>query len=93
MRSLPANSVENKACRRGGSCGAPYHVIVSTFGPESPTKCGGLDVVRYDAESLHRWVWRAFPPVGELQRITSQTVCDNPAVPLLLLQGRTDRSL
>jgi 2-polyprenyl-3-methyl-5-hydroxy-6-metoxy-1,4-benzoquinol methylase len=30
------------------------HVIVSTFGPEGPTKCSGLDVMRYDAESLHR---------------------------------------
>jgi len=29
------------------------HVIVSTFGPEGQTKCSGLDVVRYDAESLH----------------------------------------
>jgi 2-polyprenyl-3-methyl-5-hydroxy-6-metoxy-1,4-benzoquinol methylase len=29
------------------------HVIVSTFGPEGPAKCSGLDVVRYDAESLH----------------------------------------
>jgi 2-polyprenyl-3-methyl-5-hydroxy-6-metoxy-1,4-benzoquinol methylase len=29
------------------------HVIVSTFGPEGPTKCSGLEVVRYDAESLH----------------------------------------
>lgn len=29
------------------------HVIVSTFGPEGPVKCSGLDVVRYDAESLH----------------------------------------
>ncbi len=29
-------------------------MIVSTFGPESPMKCSGLDVVRYDAESLHR---------------------------------------
>lgn len=29
------------------------HVIVSTFGPEGPTKCSGLDVVRYDADSLH----------------------------------------
>jgi hypothetical protein len=29
-------------------------VIVSTFGPDGPTKCSGLDVVRYDAESLHR---------------------------------------
>ena len=30
------------------------HVIISAFGPEGPTKCSGLDVVRYDAESLHR---------------------------------------
>jgi SAM-dependent methyltransferase len=37
-----------RAVRHGG------HVIVSTFGPEGPTKCSGLDVVRYDAESLHR---------------------------------------
>lgn len=29
------------------------HVIVSTFGPEGPTKCSGLDVVRYDDDSLH----------------------------------------
>jgi len=35
------------AVRPGG------HVIVSTFGPEGPTKCSGLDVIRYDADSLH----------------------------------------
>ena len=29
------------------------HVIVATFGPEGPVKCSGLDVVRYDAGSLH----------------------------------------
>ena len=29
------------------------HVIVSTFGPEGPEKCSGLDVMRYDADSLH----------------------------------------
>ena len=29
------------------------HVIVSTFGPEGPTRCSGLDVIRYDADSLH----------------------------------------
>lgn len=29
------------------------HVIVATFGPDGPKKCSGLDVVRYDAESLH----------------------------------------
>jgi 2-polyprenyl-3-methyl-5-hydroxy-6-metoxy-1,4-benzoquinol methylase len=36
-----------QAVRTGG------HVIVSTFGPEGPMKCSGLDVVRYDAEGLH----------------------------------------
>jgi 2-polyprenyl-3-methyl-5-hydroxy-6-metoxy-1,4-benzoquinol methylase len=36
-----------KAVKPGG------HVIVSTFGPEGPTKCSELDVMRYDAESLH----------------------------------------
>jgi 2-polyprenyl-3-methyl-5-hydroxy-6-metoxy-1,4-benzoquinol methylase len=29
------------------------HVIVGAFGPEGPSKCSGLDVVRYDAGSLH----------------------------------------
>jgi 2-polyprenyl-3-methyl-5-hydroxy-6-metoxy-1,4-benzoquinol methylase len=29
------------------------HVIVGTFGPEGPEKCSGLDVMRYDADSLH----------------------------------------
>ena len=29
------------------------HVIVSTFGPDGPTKCSGLEVMRYDAGSLH----------------------------------------
>src|SRR5258708_4462018 len=35
------------AVKRGG------HVIVSTFGLDGPSKCSGLDVVRYDAQSLH----------------------------------------
>jgi 2-polyprenyl-3-methyl-5-hydroxy-6-metoxy-1,4-benzoquinol methylase len=29
------------------------HIIMSVFGPEGPTKCSGLEVMRYDAESLH----------------------------------------
>lgn len=29
-------------------------MIVSTFGPEGPTKCSGLEVVHYDADSLHK---------------------------------------
>ena len=36
-----------RAVRAGG------HVVVSTFGPQGPTQCSGLDVVRYDADSLH----------------------------------------
>ena len=36
------------------------HVIVSTFGPEGPTKCSGLDVMRYDAEALHHEFGRRF---------------------------------
>lgn len=37
----------SRSVRRGG------HVIVSTFGPEGPQKCSGLEVMRYDADSLH----------------------------------------
>jgi 2-polyprenyl-3-methyl-5-hydroxy-6-metoxy-1,4-benzoquinol methylase len=36
-----------RAVRPGG------HVIVATFGPEGPTRCSGLPVVRYDAAALH----------------------------------------
>jgi len=55
--------VENvvAAVKRGG------HVIVSTFGPEGPTKCSGLDVLRYDAESLHNQFG------GPFQLVTSTT--------------------
>lgn len=30
------------------------HVIVATFGLDGPEMCSGLDVVRYDADHLHR---------------------------------------
>jgi SAM-dependent methyltransferase len=30
------------------------HLIVATFGPDGPTRCSGLDVVRYDADMLSR---------------------------------------
>lgn len=43
-----------KAVKVGG------HVIIGTFGPEGPTRCSGLDVVRYDADSLHREFGRRF---------------------------------
>lgn len=36
------------ALRPGG------HVVLATFGPEGPSKCSGLEVVRYDSEGLHQ---------------------------------------
>lgn len=36
------------------------HVIVATFGPEGPTQCSGLDVVRYNADGLHSEFGAAF---------------------------------
>jgi 2-polyprenyl-3-methyl-5-hydroxy-6-metoxy-1,4-benzoquinol methylase len=36
-----------RSVKRGG------HVIVSTFGPQGPRKCSGLQVMRYAADSLH----------------------------------------
>ena len=29
------------------------HVIVATFGPDGPNRCSGLDVIRYNAGTLH----------------------------------------
>ena len=45
------------------------HVIVSTFGPEGPTKCSGLDVVRYDADSLHNEFGTRFRLVNSLKEL------------------------
>ena len=36
------------------------HVIVATFGPQGPTQCSGLDVMRYDADALHAEFGRRF---------------------------------
>lgn len=47
------------------------HVIVATFGPEGPTKCSGLDVVRYDADALHAQFGKHF------RMLTSHTETHN----------------
>lgn len=52
-----------RAVKRGG------HVIVSTFGPEGPTKCSGLDVMRYDADSLHDQFGARFHLAGSSQEL------------------------
>ena len=57
------------------------HVIVAAFGPEAPTKCSGLDVVRYGPESLHGEFGTSFrlvkhltelhrTPTGSIQQFT-----------------------
>lgn len=45
------------------------HVIIGTFGPDGPTKCSGLDVRRYDADSLHREFGRKFYLVDSLKEL------------------------
>jgi hypothetical protein len=57
------------------------HVIVATFGPEGPTQCSGLNVVRYDADALHSEFGTSFQlikhltelhqtPAGSIQQFT-----------------------
>jgi len=53
QRQAYVQSVTN-AVKPGG------HVIVSTFGPQGPAKCSGLDVMRYDAGALHGEFGRRF---------------------------------
>ena len=52
-----------RAVKHGG------HVIVSTFGPEGPAKCSGLDVMRYDADSLHREFGARFRPIESSKEV------------------------
>ena len=40
------------------------HVLIATFGPEGPSRCSGLDVVRYDPDGLHAEFGAAFQKVG-----------------------------
>src|SRR6185437_3988364 len=54
-----------RAVRPGG------HAIVSTFGPEGPTKCSGLDVVRYDDRLLHDQFGERFRLLENLQELHS----------------------
>jgi ubiquinone/menaquinone biosynthesis C-methylase UbiE len=45
------------------------HALVGAFGPEGPTKCSGLDAMRYDAESLHAEFGAHFKLLESLQEI------------------------
>ena len=52
-----------RAVKRGG------HVIVATFGPEGPTQCSGLNVVRYDPDALHSEFGASFQLVKHLTEL------------------------
>ena len=45
------------------------HVIIGTFGPEGPEKCSGLNVQRYDADSLHGEFGRRFRLIDSLKEL------------------------
>src|SRR6267143_3219477 len=62
LRAAYVNTVRH-AVKQGG------HVIVGTFGLEGPTKCSGLDVMRYDAESLHDQFGNRFRLVESLNEL------------------------
>ncbi len=40
------------------------YVLMATFGPDGPLQCSGLDVVRYDDQSLHHEFGEGFQMVG-----------------------------
>ena len=40
------------------------HILVATFGPDGPTRCSGLEVVRYGAAELAAALGDAFEPVA-----------------------------
>lgn len=48
------------------------HIIVASFGLEGPKKCSGLDVVRYDPETMHNEFGEQFRPINNV-RETHQT--------------------
>jgi 2-polyprenyl-3-methyl-5-hydroxy-6-metoxy-1,4-benzoquinol methylase len=57
--------VENvrKSVRPGG------HIIIGTFGLDGPSKCSGLNVRRYDSESLHGEFGKRFRLIDSLSEI------------------------
>jgi SAM-dependent methyltransferase len=48
----------SRALKPGG------HIVVATFGPEGPTRCSGLEVMRYSPDTLHGEFGPAFEKIG-----------------------------
>jgi 2-polyprenyl-3-methyl-5-hydroxy-6-metoxy-1,4-benzoquinol methylase len=45
------------------------HILIGTFGLEGPEKCSGLDVMRYDAETLHAEFGPRFQPLESFHEL------------------------
>lgn len=50
------------------------HLILSTFGPNGPAKCSGLDVMRYDPETLRAMLAPTFRLVADRTEIHTTPV-------------------
>ena len=61
------------------------HVIVGAFGPEGPSKCSGLDVMRYDAGSLHAEFGARFRLMESSKELHRTPIRNHAAISLLLL--------
>jgi 2-polyprenyl-3-methyl-5-hydroxy-6-metoxy-1,4-benzoquinol methylase len=47
------------------------HVLVATFGPDGPTRCSGLEVMRYGVDELHAEFGAEFQKVGSATEVHS----------------------
>lgn len=63
------------------------HLIISTFGPEGPAKCSGLDAMRYDAESLRNEFGVRFRAVESSKELHCTPKGNTQQFLYLLLQG------
>jgi len=43
------------------------HVIVASFGPDGPSRCSGLEVVRYSSDGLHAEFGASFRPLDSMR--------------------------
>jgi SAM-dependent methyltransferase len=75
-----------RAVRPGG------HVIVAAFGPEGPTQCSGLPVVRYEPGELHAQFGGRFELVDHLRDVPRTPRRRSPAVRLLPLRAALMRA-
>ncbi|MBM4344278.1 MAG: class I SAM-dependent methyltransferase [Deltaproteobacteria bacterium] len=67
LRDLDQRAAYVAAVHRSVKVGG--HVLVATFAAGGPTRCSGLEVVRYDADSLHREFGGGFERVDATQEV------------------------